>query len=144
MAVTEEVVAAVTEADEEEEEVEVVVLEPRLELAVLRQRGPRRRTSWTWQSTWTRPSSSSSTAVEKVNASNPDKATRDHNKQTNAETKQNTVRGTLKGYDALMNLVLDEVEETLRGKLLVFSPRPPQLSPSSSKKSGPVINHKGN
>lgn len=27
-----------------------------------------------------------------------------------------TVRGTLKGYDALMNLVLDEVQETLRGQ----------------------------
>lgn len=26
-----------------------------------------------------------------------------------------TVTGTLKGYDALMNLVLDEVKETMRG-----------------------------
>ena len=25
--------------------------------------------------------------------------------------------GTLKGYDALMNLVLDDVQETVRGKL---------------------------
>ncbi|KAK1252501.1 hypothetical protein MKX08_003688 [Trichoderma sp. CBMAI-0020] len=29
------------------------------------------------------------------------------------------IRGTLKGYDALMNLVLDEVQETLRGELLL-------------------------
>lgn len=27
-----------------------------------------------------------------------------------------TVVGTLKGYDQLMNLVLDDVKETLRGK----------------------------
>lgn len=27
-----------------------------------------------------------------------------------------TVMGTLKGYDQLMNLVLDDVKETLRGK----------------------------
>lgn len=26
-----------------------------------------------------------------------------------------TVTGTLKGYDALMNLVLDDVEEVMRG-----------------------------
>lgn len=29
------------------------------------------------------------------------------------------VKGTLKGYDALMNLVLDDVEETVRGELLL-------------------------
>jgi len=29
-----------------------------------------------------------------------------------------TVTGTLKGYDALMNLVLDDVEEVMRGKVL--------------------------
>lgn len=29
------------------------------------------------------------------------------------------VKGTLKGYDALMNLVLDEGEETVRGKLVL-------------------------
>lgn len=65
MAVTEEEAAAATEADVEAveaEELAVVHLEP----AVLRRRGPRRRTSWTWPSTWTRPSSSSSTAAEKV------------------------------------------------------------------------------
>lgn len=30
------------------------------------------------------------------------------------------VKGTLKGYDALMNLVLDEGEETVRGKFFHF------------------------
>lgn len=30
------------------------------------------------------------------------------------------VVGILKGYDQLMNLVLDEVKETLRGKQLLF------------------------
>lgn len=29
-----------------------------------------------------------------------------------------SVTGTLKGYDALLNLVLDEVEEDIRGKHL--------------------------
>lgn len=31
------------------------------------------------------------------------------------------VTGTLKGYDALMNLVLDEVRETVRGRLCLFA-----------------------
>lgn len=35
------------------------------------------------------------------------------------------VTGTLKGYDALMNLVLDDVQEVLRGLL------PPFLHPSN-------------
>lgn len=30
--------------------------------------------------------------------------------------KQKKVVGTLKGYDQLMNLVLDDVKETMRGK----------------------------
>jgi U6 snRNA-associated Sm-like protein LSm7 len=33
------------------------------------------------------------------------------------------VTGTLKGYDALMNLVLDGVKETVRGKEDSFAPR---------------------
>lgn len=33
-----------------------------------------------------------------------------------------TVTGILKGYDQLMNLVLDEVKETMRGKLLMSFP----------------------
>jgi hypothetical protein len=30
---------------------------------------------------------------------------------------EHVVTGTLKGYDALMNLVLDDVEEVLRGRV---------------------------
>ena len=46
-----------------------------------------------------------------------------------------TVTGTLKGYDALMNLVLDEVQETLRGMrrqapFLPPSPPPPDRTSS--------------
>ena len=33
-----------------------------------------------------------------------------------------TVRGTLKGYDQLMNLVLDNVHEVMRGKMISFLP----------------------
>lgn len=32
-----------------------------------------------------------------------------------------TVVGILKGFDQLMNLVLDEVKETLRGKILLLA-----------------------
>lgn len=32
-----------------------------------------------------------------------------------------TVTGCLKGYDALMNLVLDEGEESMHGTLLLFT-----------------------
>lgn len=42
-----------------------------------------------------------------------------------------TVTGTLKGYDALMNLVLDDVEESLQGKptsLLLDAFPPPFFS----------------
>jgi len=31
----------------------------------------------------------------------------------------NVVSGTLKGYDQLMNLVLDEVKESMRGRLFL-------------------------
>lgn len=49
------------------------------------------------------------------------------------------VKGTLKGYDALMNLVLDEGEETVRGKFLPL-PRgllgsPPALRGRREQKS---------
>lgn len=40
-----------------------------------------------------------------------------------------------------MNLVLDEVQETLRGQLLLFSPT--STTHSSPNKFGQVINHKG-
>jgi small nuclear ribonucleoprotein (snRNP)-like protein len=33
-----------------------------------------------------------------------------------------TVTGTLKGYDALMNLVLDDVDEVMRGMYSFFIP----------------------
>jgi hypothetical protein len=33
-----------------------------------------------------------------------------------------TVTGTLKGYDALMNLVLDDVDEVVRGTYSLFLP----------------------
>ena len=38
----------------------------------------------------------------------------------------NAVTGTLKGYDALMNLVLDDVQEVLRGEDFPSSPRSSQ------------------
>lgn len=43
-----------------------------------------------------------------------------------------TVVGTLKGYDQLMNLVLDDVQETLRGK----SPLKKEAKPSHATHSG--------
>lgn len=33
----------------------------------------------------------------------------------------NLVTGTLKGYDQLMNLVLDDVKESMRGRSFYFS-----------------------
>lgn len=44
-----------------------------------------------------------------------------------AELTDFTVKGTLKGYDALMNLVLDDVEEVLRGIT--------HLSPTSAREN---------
>lgn len=42
------------------------------------------------------------------------------------------VKGTLKGYDALMNLVLDDVQETVRGK----------LRPSGNRTAEKVLNRR--
>jgi LSM domain len=39
-------------------------------------------------------------------------------KKESGLTRVDKVTGTLKGYDALMNLVLDEVQESLRGMFL--------------------------
>lgn len=90
-------------------------------------RGPRRRTSSTCQSTATSRSPSSSAAVEKVRhpqlhltppGGGPNElALRvfwGHlDVLTDARAKK-TVTGVLKGYDPLMNLVLDEAKETMR------------------------------
>ena len=48
------------------------------------------------------------------------------------------VTGTLKGYDALMNLVLDDVDEVVRGmlSLLCLSLLAPQLTPNTTDDEG--------
>lgn len=48
-----------------------------------------------------------------------------------------TVTGTLKGYDALMNLVLDDVQEAVRGKLLPPLPFSAQCTSFSLAPVGP-------
>ena len=45
-------------------------------------------------------------------------------KRENTVLTSRPVTGTLKGYDALMNLVLDDVEELLQGKHVQLFPRP--------------------
>lgn len=62
----------------------------------------------TCPSTWTRTSASNSTAAEKVQ---PTLKT-----YLKIPTDACVVTGTLKGYDQLMNLVLDNVKEVTRGK----------------------------
>ncbi|GFP53056.1 U6 snRNA-associated Sm-like protein LSm7 [Trichoderma asperellum] len=47
------------------------------------------------------------------------------------------VRGTLKGYDALMNLVLDEVQETLRGLVVVRGTLLVLISPADGSEEIP-------
>lgn len=74
-------------------------------------RDPRRRVSSICQSTWTSKSPSSSAVVEKVGKS----VITSHGLDPEADHVE--VTGTLKGYDPLMNLVLDDVKETLRGDL---------------------------
>lgn len=41
-----------------------------------------------------------------------------------------TVTGTLKGYDQLMNLVLDDVKEVMRGKASPSHPIPSASKPN--------------
>lgn len=41
---------------------------------------------------------------------------------------RHVVTGTLKGYDALMNLVLDDVQEVMRGELIPRLPHGLSLS----------------
>ena len=73
-----------------------------------KQRNRRRRTSWTCRNTWTSKSTSSSAEVEKVSLPQP-------KMRLQISLLLHPVVGTLKGYDQLMNLVLDDVQELLRG-----------------------------
>lgn len=91
-------------------------------------RGPRRRTSSTCQSTTTSRSPSSSTAAARVRFPNTYLPTFTHDiprrgylspvgegwPNADHELVRVTVTGVLKGYDPLMNLVLDEAKETMR------------------------------
>lgn len=67
----------------------------------------RKKTSLTSPSTWTRRSQSNSTAVERVRC----RPSRDP-----VLANILAVNGILKGYDQLMNLVLDNVKEVTRGR----------------------------
>jgi hypothetical protein len=91
-----------------EVDAEAVVEEAAREALNRSVRGPRRRTSSTWASIWTSRSLSSSMVVARVRLS-----------ELRAFQPKvltiNSVKGTLKGYDALMNLVLDDVHEVVRG-----------------------------
>lgn len=81
----------------------------------------RKRTSWTWASTWTSRSPSSSAAAAKVSQwleasdNEADKTTSTPTKLQQGDANDPQVIGTLKGYDQLMNLVLDEVKEAMTG-----------------------------
>ena len=91
-----------------EVDAEAVVEEAAREARSRSARDPRRRTFSTWASIWTSRSLSSLTVVARVclfelRASEAESLTSD------------SVKGTLKGYDALMNLVLDDVHEVVRG-----------------------------
>lgn len=89
----------------EGEVAEAAALEAVIQGAESRKRGPKRRISWIFPSTWTKPSASNLVVVVKVRSCPKLKETSDNQ----------TVTGTLKGYDQLMNLVLDDVQELLRG-----------------------------
>jgi hypothetical protein len=90
-----------------EVDAEAVVEEAAREALNRSVRGPRRRTSSTWANIWTSRSLSSSMVVARVRLSElrafQPKVLTIH-----------SVKGTLKGYDALMNLVLDDVHEVVR------------------------------
>lgn len=76
-------------------------------------KSPRRKTSWTSTNIWTRGSRSSSMAVAKVGCALPSAL---------LLILILPVSGTLKGYDQLMNLVLDDVKESMRGMFHWVSP----------------------
>lgn len=75
----------------------------------------RRRTSWISRSTWTSASPSSLMADGKVCCHAPVYLLPGKRKILTA-VQWHAVTGVLKGYDALMNLVLDDVKEALRGE----------------------------
>jgi small nuclear ribonucleoprotein (snRNP)-like protein len=106
-------ITAAVEADEAA--VEVAMAPTQLAVAIRSASARRRRTSLTWPSTWIRRSQSSSMAAEKVSLKSM--ATADICQNSDVSVRWWTVTGTLKGYDALMNLVLDDVEEVMRGML---------------------------
>lgn len=114
----------------------VVVIEAVARVRAATARGPRRRISSTCQSIWTSRLLSSSTAGAKVCfvplfvPFPPFQPPLSHDSCGKGREGLcvgimplsianirgiTTVTGTLKGYDALMNLVLDEVQEVMRG-----------------------------
>lgn len=70
---------------------------------------------WTWQSLWTKESELSCLGVGKVVCSHCRLFLLLHGEALT--TLLFAVQGTLKGYDQLLNLVMDETIEYLRGKL---------------------------
>jgi hypothetical protein len=78
-----------------------------------RGRGPRRRISWIWASIWISGLPSSLPVVVRVGFSFP--GLEGIGGMGVLLANGEIVTGTLKGYDALMNLVLDDVSEVLRG-----------------------------
>lgn len=75
----------------------------------------KRKTFWIFQSTWRRALPSSSMVAEKVCACLIKGSSFGMLPGTNTWTAY-LVTGTLKGFDQLMNLVLDNVKETTRGE----------------------------
>jgi hypothetical protein len=78
-----------------------------------RGKGPRRRIFWIWASIWISGLPSSLPVVVRVSFSLP--ALEGIGGVGILLANGEIVTGTLKGYDALMNLVLDDVSEVLRG-----------------------------
>jgi small nuclear ribonucleoprotein (snRNP)-like protein len=100
--------AAVAKDRIPEVDAEAVVEEAAREARSRSARDPRRRTFLTWASIWTSRLLSSLTAVARVCL------VKLRAKESELLT-SGLVKGTLKGYDALMNLVLDDVHEVVRG-----------------------------
>lgn len=99
---------------EAEAEIEVVVEgegegKVVLEMLAVLARGQRKRLSWIWQSILTSACESNLQAGEKVSSAAVSSII-----PRLLTVSLHAVIGTLKGYDQLMNLVMDEVEELLR------------------------------